>query len=811
MQNPPKTFCLILVLTIFPFAWSCAGAGRQEFSQIRAAEGLPSSFVYSQVRDEEGFYARQDDSLRELAMLPQVVITGILVRNVPLKADSLAWARKYLRLKYHQNYLTFEFVAPGHPHPTKNQYICFLEGLDHDWHYTGSRTFASYTGLPSGDYIFRVKGLDAHGRFEEADARLAITILPPPWKSWWAYVIYLLLLVSLFLAWRLYDLKRLRLKRELALEHLEAEKLKELDSIKSRFFTNISHEFRTPLTLILGQIERLRATIREGEAATDLDMMQRSARRLHNLINQLLNLSKLESGQMKLHVCEENITALVARYLQSFESLAKKRRIELAFHSAREVMPLFVDRDKVEIILFNLLSNAFKFTPDGGRIAVRVAGPAMAADVGPEMVSIAVSDSGCGIPQEKIPCIFDRFYQVGDTHDTGLEGTGIGLALVRELVGLHHGHITVDSKVGAGTSFVVFFPVGQDHFCGNELAVKPAPSPALSDLAPALSSPAGGDIGTAPALSDPGPVLPAFAGGDIGTATTLSDPGPALPATAGGTGSTAPAGLPGAGRASTTDARPLLLVVEDNDDLRTYIRECLQEDYCLQEARQGEEGLGAATASIPDLVISDVMMPHMDGHEFCRRLKADERTCHIPVILLTARAALEDKLEGLQTGADDFITKPFNAQELKVRIRNLISQRERLKKSYKSRYLMAGAGTANLFSHLVSSDDKFLMKATDFITRNLSDPALSIDRFSEHMAMSHSQLYRKLRALVDSTPSEMIRSLRLQRAAELLVRHTGNISEIAYEVGFNNPSYFSECFRKHFGYLPSEYGGGEGA
>jgi two-component system, sensor histidine kinase ChiS len=589
---------------------------------------------------------------------------------------------------------------------------------------------------------------------DEANDSLPSAIQFPSWKMWWVYVVVALLLTSLFLTWRLFELKRQKLKRELELEHLEAEKFKELDSIKSRFFTNISHEFRTPLTLILGQIERLQATISEGEAASDLEIMQRSAQRLHGLINQLLGLSKLESGQMRLHVRKENIVSLTSRYLQSFESLATKRNIKLAFFAEKENIPLFADRDKFEIILFNLLSNAFKFTKDGGRIEVKAAGPAITPEDGTEMVSITVSDNGCGIPREDIPLIFERFYQADDGHNDGLEGTGIGLALVKELVGLHHGRITLDSRVSKGTSFVVYLPADRNQFRPDELVVEADEISVDQDADKVFGM----------------PVV------DLGR-----------------------------GRALAINDRHLLLVVEDNDDLRNYIRKCLTEDYCVLESRHGEEGFGMALANIPDLVITDVMMPQMDGHEFCRRLKADERTSHIPVILLTARAASEDKLEGLQFGADDFITKPFNMQELKVRIRNLIGQRERLRERYKSRYLYAGVvNTDPSFRH-VSSDEAFLLKARDFITRNLSDPELSVEQFSAHMAMSHSQFYRKLKALVDSTPSEMVRTFRLQRAAELLAHRTGNVSEIAYIVGFNNPSYFAECFRKHFGCLPSEY------
>lgn len=745
------------------FAWPLAGVGWHNTRLARAGFGLKFSGLPRTIRDEEGCHTLQADSLKHQFMQARVVITRLLVRGVPLQPDSLAWAGRQLKLKHHQNYLTFEFDTHGGLAPGENQYACFLEGLDHGWHFTGSRTFASYTGLSPGNYVFHLQGTHDNGYRYETETSLAFTIPPPPWKNRWAYPVYVLLFACIFLAWRLYELKRLGLKRELELEHLEAEKLKELNGIKSRFFTNISHEFRTPLTLIMGQAERMRKTITDGALTEGLDMVQRSARRLHNLINQLMSLSKLESGQIQMHVRQKNIVSMVRKYMQPFESLAEKKEIELSFHSDRENILVFTDRDKVEIILFNLLSNAFKFTANGGHIAVRLSGPAMTVEDGMEMVQLAVSDNGCGIPQDKIPWIFDRFFQADDMGVAGQEGTGIGLAIVKEFVGMHRGRISVSSAVGQGSTFTVYLRMGKDHFDPDELVKE---SEALSETETTAKT----------GRKEAGKKT------HRARVSPKDNSGPAK-----------------------EKARRLLLVVEDNDDLRTFISKCLQEDFRILEARHGEEGLEIATASIPDLVVSDVMMPHMDGYELCRKLKADERTSHIPIILLTVRAALEDRVEGFQTGADDFITKPFNMHELLVRVKNLIRQRERLKERYKSRYLFVRSGDQGVSTSGFSSDELFLAKARDFVTRNLSDPDLNIKQFSRHMAMSHSQLYRKLKALVDCTPSGMIRSFRLQLAAELIASRKGSISEIAYAVGFNNPSYFTECFRKQFGCLPSEY------
>ena len=562
------------------------------------------------------------------------------------------------------------------------------------------------------------------------------------------------------------------MKQQLELEHVQTEKLEELDRMKSRFFANISHEFRTPLTLILGPLGKLRSQI-SGGAKKDLDMMQRNAKRLQNLINQLLSLSKLESGKMKLQAQEVNIVYLVNRYMQSFESLAKQKNIKFKFSSSEENILLFVDRDKIEKILYNLLSNAFKFTGEGGLIEVAVCSRQLAkksrqyavgnneavancklqtANFAGQWAEIIVSDTGHGIPLEKLHHIFDRFYQVDDNYTKDQEGTGIGLALTKELVELHHGRIIVESQLEKGTTFTVFLPFGKEHLELKEI-VKPVESVNLEDTQEQFIEPHIQEV-----ISD-----------DV---------------------------------TKMEDTKPLLLIVEDNDDLRSYVRSCLTNDYQITEAIDGDVGLQKAIEKIPDLVISDVMMPKMDGMELCRRLKTDERTSHIPIILLTAKAAMEDKLEGLETGADDFLTKPFDPDELLVRIRNLIQLRRKLKE-----IILKNIGSVNqlTISGITSMDQKFLKKAVEVVEKFISDDKFTVELFGKEMAMSRVQLHRKLTALVEQSASEFIRTIRLNRAAILLKEKSGNIAEIAYDVGFNNPSYFSECFRKQFGKLPSEY------
>ena len=740
-------------------------------------------FVGGRRGSGNGFYSFFPDSLKDNDHIPPVVLTKFLINNIETKLDSSISFTQHIDLRYDQNFFSIEFAALDYINPPENKYAYMLEGLDQDWIYCNNWRLANYTNVPPGDYIFRAKGSNNDGLWNEQGASLKITIFPPPWKTWWAYSLYLLFIILILIIVIRYYLRRQRLLHELALEQVQTEKLEEMDRLKSRFFANISHEFRTPLTLILGPLKKLRTQI-SGEAKKDLDMMQRNAQRLQNLINQLLSLSKLESGKMKLQAQEVNIVSLVNRYVQSFESLAKQKKIDLRFTSDMDAFHLFVDKDKIGKILYNLLSNAFKFTGEGGRIAVTITplnppsrGDLLLADPlskrsakSPPFrgdgrgVQIKITDTGPGIPPEKLPHIFDRFYQADDSYTKNQEGTGIGLALTKELVELHHGEITVQSDVGKGTTFTVTLPLGKEHLQPDEIGGKNG----ISNTEHRILN------------------VEVIESEDLRENTAEKkilnlDP-----------------------QRSTfdTEAKPLLLLVEDNSDLRSYICDYLDESYQVIEAVDGKEGLEQALEQIPDLVISDVMMPKMDGYEFCRKLKTDERTSHIPVILLTAKAAMEDKLEGLETGADDFLTKPFDPDELLVRISNLIKQRKKLKE-----IILKNIGYVNQLSisGITSMDQKFLKKAVDVVEKYISDAEFTVELFGTEMAMSRVQLHRKLTALVEQPASEFIRTIRLNRAAILLKEKSGNIAEIAYGVGFNNPSYFSECFRKQFGKLPSEY------
>jgi DNA-binding response OmpR family regulator len=539
---------------------------------------------------------------------------------------------------------------------------------------------------------------------------------------------------------------------------------------------------------MLGISEKLKVKTTGDEERSDLNVLQRNAQRLKRLIDQLLNLSRIEAGQMKLKAAEESLVPLVRGYLQFFESAANQKGIELSFESEKEDIFCYVDREKMEQILYNLFSNALKFTPEGGRVAVSVGSRQLAvgskmeniancqlptADFQENCTVISISDTGPGIAPDRIDRIFDRFYQADDSDSRFQEGSGIGLALVRELVELHHGEIKAESEVGIGSTFTIYLPMGAGHLKEEEKRRR-------GEEEREDSSQSVVDYDTLkrdPETWTPQPPK----GGVIKKKSPLGDLG--------------------VDREPATD-QPLLLIVEDNPDMRYYLRNILEGNYRLIEAENGNSGIKIAGEQIPDLVVSDVMMPEMDGYEFCKQMKSDERTSHIPVILLTAKAGMEDKLEGLETGADDFITKPFQPQELLIRVRNLIEQRRKLSDKYRREFEHLSLEPDESMS---SMDARFMERVKKVLEENLANSDFDVTQFSRMMNLSRSQLHRKLTALFGLSASTFIRIYRLNAAARLLKARTGNVTEVAFEVGFNNLAYFSRCFREQFGVNPSEY------
>ncbi|GAB3320019.1 hypothetical protein GCM10027299_13320 [Larkinella ripae] len=528
----------------------------------------------------------------------------------------------------------------------------------------------------------------------------------------------------------------------------QTDKLQEMDAYKSRFFTNLTHEFRTPLTLILGPAEQVLAQTAESQTRQQVELIQRNASRLLRLINQLLDLSKLEAGKMSLSTAPGDLVSLVRGTLQSFESVATQKAITLQFTTTQPQLVVHFDQDKLEKILYNLLSNALKFTPAGGAVWVSLAGDDSRPESG---IQLSIQDTGVGIPAAKQPYVFDRFYQadVSDTREQ--EGTGIGLALTKELVDLHGGSLHLSSREGFGTLVVVQLPLqpGSPEVAITEQAFRPD--------------------------------------------QTIS--------------------LPSALPAELEDA-PLVLLIEDNDDVRAFIRSSLKStpgvaSYRILEAPNGEAGLQLAQQQVPDLVITDLMMPKMDGYAVCATLKRDERTSHIPVVMLTARVDLESKLEGLETGADVYLAKPFNQRELRVQITNLLRVRHQLRERYSRATLgQSTPGRQDFWQSaaraMPSMEQVFLTRVRTAIENHLDDEQYSVERLSDAVGMSRTQLHRKLKALTNEAPGDLIRILRLQRAHELLSGNVGTVAEVAYQVGFGNPANFSTSFSRQFGYPPSE-------
>ncbi len=526
------------------------------------------------------------------------------------------------------------------------------------------------------------------------------------------------------------------------LERAEADKLREIDKLKSNFFANISHEFRTPLTLILGPLEQMLSGALQGDLQKYYRIMQRNAVRLLQLVNQLLDLSRLESGRMLLQVNRCDWVSLVRAIAFSFESLAERKQIKLEVNLPDGAHYGWIDRDKLEKILVNLLSNAFKFTHEEGHIAVS----GRLSDGG-KWLKLTIADNGIGIPAHQLEHLFERFYTSGTTEE-GVEGSGIGLALTKELVVLHHGTIEVESEPKQFTRFHLTIPITEDAFGSEET---------------------GPDTG----VSSAAVIAPGFT------------PKAQLPASV--------------ADADETRDRPLVLIVEDNEDVRNYIADQLSGDFHTVLTENGKEGLAKALEIVPDLVITDLMMPEMDGIALCRLLKQETATSHIPVIMLTAKAEREDKLEGLGTGADDYLVKPFDALELKTRINNLIAQRRLLRSRFAGGTVFKPSEVA-----VTPVDEAFLQRVMSTIEDNLDEEQFSVVELGQAVGMSRSQLHRKLKALTDKGPNEIIRDMRLNRAKELLEKGAGNASEVAYMVGFNSLAYFSKCFSDQFGMAPSD-------
>lgn len=680
----------------------------------------------------------------------QIVLTSFQVFNKPVavgeKIDkqvilptSLAYTDKIV-LKHNQNVFSVEFAALDFANTEKIKYAYKLDGFNNDWLYTDAgQRMATYTNLDAGTYKLRVKAMNSEGVWSEESVPLTIKVLPPFWKTPLAYIIYILVVAAILYFARRMELQRARRRYAIEEEKKEARRKHELDLMKIRFFTNVSHEFRTPLSLILAPIDKMLQQNPGADMRTQIEMLQRNAKRLLNLVNQLLDFKKLEEKELTLNATTGDIVSFIHDVSRSFTDIADIKHITFSFRSNEDVFYTRFDHEKTERILFNLLSNAFKFTLPNGHVTVDVKLEEKGAVY--ELV-LRVTDTGIGIAKDKQAQIFERFFQTEVPDNMVNQGSGIGLAITREFVRLHGGDIVVESEPDRGSSFIVTMPV-----VPQEPPLPQEAYPAEEDLAEALMD-----------------VLP----------VAKEDKKPAK--------------------------QPIVLLVEDNDDFRFYLKDNLKEHYHIIEAGNGKLGWQKALAAHPDLVVSDVSMPEMNGIDLCKKIKADKRTSHIPVILLTALTGEEQQLRGLETGANDYMTKPFNFEILQTRIRNQLQQNLVLKKTYQKQVEVKQGEIT-----VVPAADRFLQQVIAELEKNMAEPDFSVEDLSRALCMSRVALYKRMLSVTGKSPLEFIRDMRMQKAAMLLEKTEMTIAEVAYEVGFNNPKNFSKAFKATFQVLPSAY------
>lgn len=646
-----------------------------------------------------------------------------------------------ISLAHAQSAFTIEFVALNYIFPKKNQYAYYLEGLDKDWHYVGNSRSASYMNLRPGKYIFHVKASNNDGVWNETGINLAIEIQPPYWRTPLAYAVIGFIVLMLLLLARSIIASRLKQQNQLQFQRMEVQRIEELNNMKIRFFTDISHEFKTPLTLISSPVDKLsRYTNLDDEFSYLIRITSKNVKRLKRLVDQLMTFRRIDKDTIKVAVYEQNMELFLQEIVDDFSELALQKKTDLHLHCENLSSSLqWFDKDFLDKIVFNLLSNAFKYTPKGGSIKVKLT-------IENDLARIMISDTGIGISPQRIKKIFDRFYTT-DYQDTNTaSGTGIGLALTKSLLELHHGSIEVKSTPEKGTTFTIILPVAKHHYTAEETSERKQLKEEGKEIDFSPNQPSG--------LS-----IPAAEG---------------------------------------TSKDKIILIVEDNEDLRNYLVFNFSE-YNTISAENGKEAMEELQTIIPDLIISDVMMPVMDGITMLRSIRENHVTSHIPFILLSAKTDVADKIEGIESGADLYIEKPFELDFLKASVTNLLEMRNNLKKLYTSKEL-----TEPETKNIPASHKKFLEKAGTILTENISDENFSVSELGDALGLSRSQLFRKFKTICDLSPGEFIRNERLQYASKLLNQGELNVNEIAYQSGFNSSSYFITCFKKKYGKTPNE-------
>ncbi|WNJ16997.1 two-component regulator propeller domain-containing protein [Pontibacter sp. G13] len=707
-----------------------------------------------------GFNVFTPEEIQQNPIPPEVRISRMFLGNEPVQPgqkvdgrqilDQVVMLSDHIELQHNQNHLAFEFEALHFAAPQKNKYRYRLKDFETQWRdIPASQRRVSYTNLPPGDYTFEVMAANSDDVWNPTPAQLHVTIHPPFWLTNWAYGAYFLLIVSLLWAFRRYTLIGVKEKHELMMEHLQAEKLEELNRMKERFFTNVSHEFRTPLSLIGGPLKYLKhhnAILMAPERMKQLNLIQRNTDLLEKLINQLLDFQRIEQGQENLEICHQNLIPHVESIHASFEFVAQQRDLHFMLDCEFEELTTYFSPDAIEKILNNLISNAFKYTPDGGEVLVKISRIYQPHEGESEgFVQIEVIDDGRGIARHNLSRIFERFFQEDESDRYRGESMGIGLALTRTLVQLHHGSIQVESAPQEGTHFTIKLPMSAHYYADDQ-------------------------------------VLPCYISpkeeGNFTTPATISNDG-------------LEAHKPG--------KKPKILLVEDNSDLRTFICAGLSRKYQIIEAVNGQDGLDKLKEHHPNVIVSDVMMPVMDGITFASSVKRQFEYNHIPILFLTARSDDETHLQGLQSGAHDFIVKPFDLGHLELKLDNIIRYRREFQ-TYIQRKLMIQPEEIEV----TSTDREFIDRVVDLLEEHIMDSEFNVEMVVRELGISRTAAYTKCKEMTGISLGEFIRRFRLKRAHHLLSTTDLTVKEIMYMSGFNTAGYFSRCFKNMYGYLPSE-------
>jgi signal transduction histidine kinase/ligand-binding sensor domain-containing protein/DNA-binding response OmpR family regulator len=697
----------------------------------------------------KGYIIIDQDNIRFNKIVPRPRLCALIVGNEEISPgekyrghvllDQSITLTNTIVLNHNANNFTLKFSALCYIHPKKNKYKYQLKGFDTEWHETiGDIGQVSYTNLNQGSYELIIYASNNDNQWSREPLIVNIIIKPPFWFTWWAIVIYILL--SMAIIWSIVNYNLRKQKREFDNEQRirEAQQLHEIDEMKFRFFTNISHEFRTPLTLILSPVEKLLKTVKNEEEKTLIDIIQRNANNLLELVNQLLDFRRLENDKDKLNLSVGDAVAFIKEICYSFTEMANRKSIVFSFTTSVSELRMEFDPEKLKKIIYNLLSNSFKFTNENGKVELAVS-LVQQLNNDAKFLKVVVSDTGVGIPEKDLNRIFERFYRVESPDNMHKSGTGVGLHIVSEYIKLHNGQIEVESKEGKGSVFTVTIPAIQ-HI--QEEIISAAES-----------------------------------------ITIQAEDKPAEPL-----------------EEERKSKLPLMLIVDDNDDFRKFIGSLFSVNYRILMASDGEEALKTTIEKLPDLIIADVMMPKMDGYELCRQIKQDIRVSHIPIILLTAKAGDENKLRGLEAGADDYIAKPFNMEMLSLKVSQIIERQRMVHDQFRKKVNINPAGV-----EITSLDEKFVKKAVALVESNIENADFLVEDLCREMGMSRVHFYKKILSLTDKTPSEFIRFIRLKRAADLLEKSQLFVNEIAYQVGFNDPKYFRKYFKEEFGVSPNEY------